>query len=149
MWLYVPVYLLLDFLLFSVNVSTFVSVLHSLNYTSFLLGFIRTIWVIFQNKIFYCSGGNHKKIFSLWVQIEKQRKLTPVIVILISRSVWLTLCEPVDRSTPGLPDLHRLAEFAQTPVHRVGDAIQPSHPLLPPSPHTLSLSQHQGNFPIW
>ena len=87
MWLYVPVCLLLDFLLLSVNVSTFVSVLHCLIYTSFLLGFIRTTWVIFQNKIFYCCGGNHKKFLSLWVQIEKERKLTPVILILTSRSV--------------------------------------------------------------
>ena len=46
-----------------------------------------------------------------------------------------TLCDPVNRSTPGLPVHHQLPEFAQTHVHRVGDAIQPSHPLssLPPS----------------
>ena len=44
-----------------------------------------------------------------------------------------TLCDPVNRSTPGLPD-HQLPEFTQTHVHRVGDAIQPSHPLSAPSP---------------
>ena len=57
----------------------------------------------------------------------------------------LTLCDPMDCSTPGLPVHHRLSEFAQAHVHRVGDAIQPSHPLLPPSP-AFNLSQHQGIF---
>ena len=45
-----------------------------------------------------------------------------------------TLCNPMNRSTPGLPVHHQLLEFTQTHVHRVGDAIQPCHPLLPPSP---------------
>ena len=44
-----------------------------------------------------------------------------------------TLCDPMNRSTPGLPVYHHLPEFTQTHVHRVSDAIQPSHPLLPPS----------------
>ena len=52
----------------------------------------------------------------------------------------------MDRSTPGLPVHHQLPEFTQTHVHRVGDAIQPSHPLSPPSPPAVSLSQHQGLF---
>ena len=46
----------------------------------------------------------------------------------------LTLCDPMNRSTPGLPVHHQLPEFAQTHVHWVNDAIQPSHPLFPPSP---------------
>ena len=54
-------------------------------------------------------------------------------------------CDPMDRSTPGLPVRHQLPESTQTHVHRVGDAIQPSHPLLSPSP-AFSLSQHQGLF---
>ena len=45
-----------------------------------------------------------------------------------------TLCDPMNRSTPGLPVHHHLPEFTQTHVHQVGDAIQPSHPLLSPSP---------------
>ena len=49
----------------------------------------------------------------------------------------------MDCSTPGLPVLHQLPELAQTHVHPVGDAIQPSHPLSPPSPPSFSLSQHQ------
>ena len=44
------------------------------------------------------------------------------------------LCDPMNRNTPGLPVHHQLPEFTQTHVHRVGDAIQPSHPLLSPSP---------------
>ena len=58
----------------------------------------------------------------------------------------LTLCDPMNRSTPGLPVHHLLPESTQTHVHRVGDAIQPSHPLLSPSSPTLNLSQHQSLF---
>ena len=58
--------------------------------------------------------------------------------------VWL--CNPMDCSTPGFPVLHLLPELAQTQVHRVGDAIQPSHPLSSSSPPALNLSQHQGLF---
>ena len=57
-----------------------------------------------------------------------------------------TLCDPMNCSTPGLPVHHQLPEFTQTHVHRVGDAIQPSHPLSFPSPPALNLSQHQGLF---
>ena len=55
-----------------------------------------------------------------------------------------TLCNPMNRSTSGLPVLHYLMEFTQTHVHPVSDAIQPPHPLLPASPLALNLSQHQG-----
>ena len=57
-----------------------------------------------------------------------------------------TLCDPMNRSTPGLPVHHQLPEFTQTHVHWVGDAIQPSHPLSSPSPPTPNPSQHQGLF---
>ena len=57
-----------------------------------------------------------------------------------------TLCDPMNRSTPGLPVHHQLPEFTQTHVHRVGDAIQPSHPLSSPSPPAPNPSQHQGLF---
>ena len=56
------------------------------------------------------------------------------------------LCDPMNRSTPGLPVHHQLPVSTQTHVHGVGDAIQPSHPLSSPSPPTLNLSQHQGLF---
>ena len=58
----------------------------------------------------------------------------------------LTLCNPMNHSMPGLPVLHPLLESTQTHVHRVGDAIQPSHPLSSPSPPTLNFFQHQGLF---
>ena len=58
----------------------------------------------------------------------------------------LTLCDPVNHSTPGLPVHHQLPDFTQTHVHRVSGAIQPPHPLSTPSPPALSLSQHQGLF---
>ena len=54
----------------------------------------------------------------------------------------LTLCDPMNCSTPGLPVHHQLPEFTQTHVHQVGDAIQPSHPLSSPSPPALNPSQH-------
>ena len=57
-----------------------------------------------------------------------------------------TLCDPMNRSTPGLLVHHQLLEFTQTHVHRVGDAIQPSYPLSSPSPPTLNPSQHQDLF---
>ena len=57
-----------------------------------------------------------------------------------------TLCDPMNRSTPGLPVHHKLPEFTQTHVHRVSDAIQPSHPLASPSPPASNPSQHQGLF---
>ena len=57
-----------------------------------------------------------------------------------------TLCDPMNGSMPGFPVLHNLPELAQTHVHWVSDAIQPSHPLSPPFPPALNLSQHQGLF---
>ena len=57
-----------------------------------------------------------------------------------------TLCDPMNHSTPGLPVHHQLPEFTQTHIHRVSDAIQPSHPLLSPSPPAPNASQHQSLF---
>ena len=59
----------------------------------------------------------------------------------------LTLCDPMNCSMPGLPVHHQLPEFTQTHVHRVCDAIQPSHPLSSPSPPAPNPSQHQS-FPM-
>ena len=58
----------------------------------------------------------------------------------------LTLCQPMDCSTPGLPVHHQLLELSQAHVLRDGDAIQPSHPLLSPSPLTFNQSQYRGLF---
>ena len=57
-----------------------------------------------------------------------------------------TVCDPRNCSTPGFPVHHQLPEFTQTHVHQVGDAIQPSHPLLSPSPPALNLSPTWGSF---
>ena len=57
-----------------------------------------------------------------------------------------TLCNPMNRSTPGLPVHHQLPQFTQTHAHRAGDAIQPSHHLSSPSPPGLNPAQHQGLF---
>ena len=66
----------------------------------------------------------------------------------VSDSVQLcpTLCDSKYCSMPGFPVYHQLPEFTQTHVHWVGDAIQPSHPLLSPFPPAFNLSQHQGLF---
>ena len=58
----------------------------------------------------------------------------------------LTLCKPMDCSTPGFPVHHQLLELAQTHVHRVSDAIQPSYPLSSPSPPAFNLFPHQDLF---
>ena len=81
-------------------------------------------------------GGNKRN--PLW---------TPLLVSVQFSSVAQscpTLCDPMNHSTPGLPIHHQLPEFTQTRVHWVSDPIQPSHPLLSPSPPALILSQHQG-----
>ena len=75
--------------------------------------------------------------------ISMRIRVTFSSVQLLSR---VQLCDPMNRSTPGLPVHHQLPEFTQTHVHRVSDAIQPFHPLSSLSPPALNLSQHQGLF---
>ena len=58
-----------------------------------------------------------------------------------------TLCDPMNCSTPGLPVHHQLPEYTQTHIHRLGDAVQPSHPVSSPSPPAPNSSQHQS-FPM-
>ena len=88
-------------------------------------------------------------------KIYKARKhcFTPIKIKIIRsdqiRSVAQscpTLWDPMNRSTPGLPVHHQLPEFTETHVHRVSDAIQPSHPLPSPSPPAPNPSQHQSLF---
>ena len=69
-----------------------------------------------------------------------------LVSVQCSRSVVSDPLQPMDCSTPSLPVHHQPPEFTQTHVHRVGDAIQPSHPLSSPSPRALNLSQHQRLF---
>ena len=74
--------------------------------------------------------------------ITSDIQMTPPLLVQLYRSV-MSLCDPMNCSTPGFPFHHQLPEFTQT---QVGDAIQPSHPLSSPSPHNFNLSQHQGLF---
>ena len=67
------------------------------------------------------------KFWSVYILFHVSVQFSPVA------QSCLTLCDPMNRSTPGLPVHHHLPEFTQTHVHRVGDAIQPSHPLSSPS----------------
>ena len=112
-------------------------------------------WLITWRNFFMCSLSIYCKIsvcssllpnflmyyFSFWFT-TKQHQFSSVQFT----QSCPALCDPMNRSTPGLPVHHQLPEFTQTHVHWVGDAIQPSHPLSSPSPPVLNLSQHQGLF---
>ena len=90
------------------------------------------------NYIFLLSFLGCRYVFCIFltssVQFSSVAKLCP------------TLCDPMNCSTPGLPVHHQLPEFTQTHNHRVSDAIQPPHPLSPPSPPAPNPSQHRGLF---
>ena len=70
----------------------------------------------------------------------------PPFPFLLQFSSVAQSCLTLNRSTPGLPFHHHLPEFTQTHIHRVGDAIQPSHPLSSPVPPSPNPSQHQSLF---
>ena len=91
-----------------------------------------------------------KKLFRQ-AKVREFRTTKPALQQMFSSVVQScpTLCDPMNHSTPGqghLPVHHQLPEFAQTHVHRVGDAIQPSHPRSSPSPLAPNPSQHQSLF---
>ncbi|CAN0420192.1 unnamed protein product [Rangifer tarandus platyrhynchus] len=96
---------------------------------SFLLLSVFSCVYLLPTLLFISHMMNNK------VQFSPVRSLSPI-----------QLCDPMDCSTPGFPVHHQLLELAQIHVHRVGDAIQPSHPLSSPSPPAFSHSQHQGLF---
>ena len=105
---------------------------HSLSFlTSFKFHFVN---LTVQSIVLYNIRQRtlHYRIFSLY-QFSSVTQSCP------------TLCDPMDCSMPGFPVHHQFPVLAQTHVHRVGDAIQPSHPLSSPSP-AFNLSQHQGLF---
>ena len=95
----------------------------------------------------------YAKRFKTWGNIRKPSRSKMKVLTVVKAphqfssvdQLCLTLGNPMECSTAGLPVLHHLPELAQTHVHWVGDAMQPSHPLSSPSP-TFSLSQHQGLF---
>ena len=81
---------------------------------------------------------------------NKAKKITPSLpyqrIQFSSVLSRVQICNPMNRSTPGLPVHHKLPAYTQTHAHRVSDAIQPSHPLFSPSPTAPNPSQHQGLF---
>ena len=83
--------------------------------------------------------------FMLRFEIKQQNSVKQLSFSSVAQSCP-TLCDPMNHSTPGLPVYHQLPESTQTHVHRFGDAIQPSRPLLFLSPPAFNLSQHQGLF---
>ena len=87
---------------------------------------------------------NHSDVKALALPVPL-KKLSSVQFTSVAQSC-LTLCDPMNHSTPGLPVHHKLLEFTQTHAHWVGDAIQPSHPLSSPSPPASNPSQHQSLF---
>ena len=88
--------------------------------------------------------GNRPKLESLMLSSHQETN-TSVQFSSVVQSC-LTLCDPMNCSTPGLPVHHQLPEFTQTHVHRIYDAIQPSHPRSSPSPPAPNPSQHQSLF---
>ena len=92
--------------------------------------------------------GSKKIGLNLNIQKTKVMASSPISSVQFSSVTQscLTLCNPMNHSTPGLPVHHQLLEFTQTRVHRVGDAILPSHPLSSPSPPAPDPSQHQSLF---
>ena len=89
-----------------------------------------------------------KDYHTKWSKSDRERQIYDVAYQFSSVTQSCpTLCDPMNCSTPGLPVHHHLPEFTQTHVHRVGDAIQPSHPLLSPFPPATNPSQHES-FPM-
>ena len=83
---------------------------------------------------------------TVWRFLKKLEIELPSVQFSSVAQLCPTLCDPMNRSMPGLPVHHHLPEFTQTHVHRVHDAIQPSHPRSSPSPPALNPSQHQSLF---
>ena len=90
------------------------------------------------------GGGDGITVELFQILNDDAVKVLPSVQFSSVAQLCLTLCDPMNRSTPGLPVHHQLPKFTQTHVHRVGDAIQPSHPLSSPSPPAPNPSQNQG-----
>ena len=107
--------------------------------------------------VYVCMYVHTQHIYSFtywWTQVVSISWLLSIMLQWTQRGIQFssviqscpTFCNPMNCSTPGLPVHHQLPEFTQTHVHRVSDAIQPSHPLSFPSLPALNLSQNQGLF---
>ena len=117
---------------------------------------IRKLWYIYTMEYYSAIKNNaFESVLMRWMKLEpiiqsevsqKEKHQYSVSSVQFSSVTQLcpTLCDPMNRSTPGLPVQHQFSEFTQTHVHRVCDAIQPSHPLLSPSSPAPNPSQHQS-----
>ena len=94
----------------------------------------------------FCSGEMLLLTFGPWLFALLLFWLSVSVQFSSVAQSCLTLCDPMDCSTPGSSVHHQVPEPTQTPVHRISDAIQLSHPLSSPSPPAFNLSQHQGLF---
>ena len=94
-----------------------------------------------QGSLGYCSPWSHKES-----DMTERLNWTAVRISSVQLLSRVRLCNPMNRSTPGLPVHHHLPEFTQTHVHAAGDAIQPSHPLSSRFPPASNPSQHQSLF---
>ena len=134
-----------------------------------MVAYIKLIWysygslivIIIDKKQQTPNGLNKKLCTSINIYIESMmgmfffyKPLNLILTLWLGRPVQFssvaqscpTLCNLMNRSTPGLPVHHQLPEFTHTHIHRVSDAIQPSHPLSSPSPPAPNPSQHQSLF---
>ena len=106
-------------------------------------------WILTLGQILHSNPCRILAPKYIWLYLSMNRGPllpdTSVQFSSVARSC-LTLCDPMNHSTPGLPVHHQLLEFTQTHVHQVGDAIQSSHPLSSPSPPAPNPFQHQGLF---
>ena len=129
----------------SLSYSSFMFTLHVLSYhnSSRMPSTVPCPWQMLKKNTISTSCWSLCKLELL---NELSRNLLRCRTWSFSLSFSPTLCNPMDCSTPGFPLLHGLPEFAQTHVHWVNVTLQPSHPLSPPSPPALNLSQHQGLF---
>ena len=109
---------------------------------STILQKVLTVWS--KEKI--CFSTFHGKHTGTFLKITEIILMFSSVQFSSVAQLCPTLCDPMNRSTPGLPVHHHLPEFTQTHIHRVCDAIQPSHPQLSPSPTALNPSQHQSLF---
>ena len=131
------------------------------NLTSLCLSFLSVRWII-PHSLLWGENDNTRKVLTSIYNMFIAVTVSPCLNILIQtqlgsvsvQNLWPfssavaqlcpALCDPMACSTPGFPVHHQLPELAQTHVHPVGDAIQPTHPLSSPSPPVFNLAQHQG-----
>ena len=115
---------------------------------------IEALWSVRQAQVFFKTlvSKKHWQIRKDNYQLQRQlfhwNLIYKVFIYKIFHNTFnsVTLCDPMNRSMPGLPVHHHLPEFTQTHVHQVRDAIQPSHPRSSPSPPAPNPSQHQSLF---